>query len=250
MSAPDHAARVLPAGPVVKICGLTRAEDVLLARDLGAWALGFVFAPSPRRLEPAAARGLIVEARTGATPEAALPLMVGVFGDTTAAEIAAIVEETGLDAVQLHGVAGPGAEAVRAALAGRSRPVLVIQAVPVAPDLVDPRALREAVRKAGEVADLALLDTGKGTRFGGTGTQFPWPLGREVGKGLRFLVAGGIDPDNAGTALGESGAWGVDVSSGVESAPGAKDARLLRQLFARVGASQAGDHRRQEGTHT
>jgi hypothetical protein len=124
----------LVPGPVVKICGLTRLEDAVLARDLGAWALGFVFAPSPRRLAPAAARVLIdgvartprgrigppTEGRYAPVPA---PLSVGVFGDVSAAEIARVVEQVGLDAVQLHGESGPGARSVREALAGWKSPL-------------------------------------------------------------------------------------------------------------------------------
>ena len=133
----------LPAGPVVKICGLTRVEDVVLAAELGAWALGFVFAPSPRRLTPAAARGLIAEAaerlargtvRAGGAGRARLPLTVGVFGDAPADEIAEVAGIVGLDAVQLHGADcrdGSAAAAVRAALLQRQ--VLARQARPAAP---------------------------------------------------------------------------------------------------------------------
>lgn len=260
----------------MKICGLTRLEDVVLARDLGAWALGFVFAPSPRRLTPAAARGLVEGAglgRSGAARGAdsehshasvdagalapvgsrvgdggpALPLTVGVFGDCEAGEIASVAEEVGLDAVQLHGLAGPRGNAVRTALAAqqhsREHPILVIQAVSVASGTVDSGALREAVAAAREEADIVLLDTGTGarvggmdrvTRFGGTGKAFPWRLAREVEEGCAVLVAGGIGPGNVREALREAAAWGVDVSSGIELSPGVKDARLMERLVALV----------------
>jgi phosphoribosylanthranilate isomerase len=268
----------LPPGPVVKICGLTRLEDVLLARDLGAWAVGFVFAPSPRRLTLAAARGLVEGAGLGTwatgdgagdgcsaaagvalgpagsragTPAASdtagghpdIPLAVGVFAGFSVEEIARAVEEVGLDAVQLHGTGGPGGDAVRAALGGRVSRLVVIQAVPVDSAATDAVDLREAVARAREEADIVLLDTrttaGSGgatttARFGGTGAAFPWGLARAAGEGLRLVVAGGIGPENAQTALRESGAWGVDVSSGVETSPGVKDARLVEQLLAGV----------------
>jgi phosphoribosylanthranilate isomerase len=235
---------------VVKICGLTRLEDVLLARDLGAWALGFVFAPSPRRLTPAAARELIQGAAASVLPGAArlpgasdpplqsvsvprFPLTVGVFSDVPAGEIARVVEEVDLDAVQLHATEGPGGNAVRAAIAGRDRPLLVIQAVPVAADAADGQALGEAVAVARSQADVVLLDTRTAGRFGGTGTVFSWRLARETGEGA-LLIAGGIGPQNVETALRESNAWGIDVSSGVERSPGVKDAALMRRLFAQV----------------
>lgn len=275
----------------MKICGLTRVEDVILARGLGAWALGFVFAPSVRRLAPSAARALLDEAvritstaghsdvPTGATEEGEPPgvagssagegpLTVGVFGNVSADDIARVVEQVGLDAVQLHGDAGPGAHSVREALAGWESPlrlaggsgskgrsaavpgparpdctsgsgpvtrgVLIIQAVPVAAEGCDQAALREKVEQARTQADLVLLDTSAHGRFGGTGAAFPWGLARESAEGAPFLVAGGIGPGNVQVALERSSAWGVDVSSGVETSPGVKDARLMERLFARV----------------
>ncbi len=137
-SAPGAAAGLRndsPQGPVVKLCGLTRVEDVLAARAVGAWALGFIFAPSPRRLTPAEARRLLDQAQKeiaagragvgGATPgqtalrpagEGRGPLTVGVFVDAGPEEIAAVIRYVGLDAVQLHGPTAPPAGAVREAL--------------------------------------------------------------------------------------------------------------------------------------
>jgi phosphoribosylanthranilate isomerase len=216
---------------VIKICGLTRLEDVQLARDLGAWALGFVFAPSPRRLTPGAARRLLRDADLGP----GLPLAIGVFGDSPADEIAWVVEEVGLDGVQLHGSDGSGGRAVRRELGGQEDPLVVIQAVPVDPQELNAAALRAAVAAAHEEADVVLLDTKASGRFGGTGTVFPWRLAREAANGTPLLIAGGIGPDNVAAALRESDAWGVDVSSGIEQSPGIKDAGLMKRLFAQAG---------------
>jgi phosphoribosylanthranilate isomerase len=239
---------------VVKVCGLTRLEDVLSACELGAWAMGFVFAPSPRRLTPAAARGLIGSAAAALATRGrgpGLPLTVGVFGDTTAQEIAAVVEEIDLDGVQLHGLAGPGGLAVRAALAGRSRPLLVIQAVPVNTETTAVGALVEAVAAARAQADIVLFDTKAAGRFGGAGKTFPWKYAREIGEGAPFLVAGGIGPENVQAALQESGAWGVDVSSAIERSHGVKDLARMMKLFENVGAVtgvRAWADERQEGS--
>ena len=237
----------------------------MLACDLGAWALGFVFAPSPRRLTPAAARGLIAGLGAARPPGAppvqggtrpSAPLTVGVFGDVSAEHVARTVAEVGLDGVQLHGLSGPGAAAVRAALAGRERPLLIIQAVPVDPEGVDPDALGREIAAVRKEADLVVLDTGTAGRFGGTGTAFPWGAARQAGEGGPFLVAGGIGPENVLAALEESGAWGADVSSGIETSPGIKDARLMERLLDRVGALRgAASHRscaseQQEGPAT
>lgn len=250
-----------PPGPVVKICGLTRPEDVRLAYRLRAWAVGFVFAPSPRRVTVEQARELLREAREGVSGDAALsgaatadsaredhrlsrPLTVGVFGDCSAAEIARIARLVGLDAVQLHGSRGPRVAEVRQALVragqprpqpgGRCVPVLVIQAVAVASEDEDPESLRLAVAAAAGDADLVLLDTRVAGRFGGTGAAFRWGLASDALGQTRFLVAGGIGPENVRAALRESGAWGVDVSSRIEVSPGVKDGRLMTELMGQT----------------
>jgi phosphoribosylanthranilate isomerase len=239
-----------PATPLVKICGLTRPEDVALAVALGAWAVGFVFAPSPRRVTADEARPLVAIARAAAPPGASdraqlgwndrRPLTVGVFGDASPQAIVEAVDSAGLDAVQLH-ASEPGARAVRDALGDRAQQVIIIQAVamPAAgaapPDLHAAAVmLQSAVAGAREAADLLLFDTRSGGQFGGTGTPFPWALAREAAAGAPFLVAGGISPHNARAALEASGAAGIDVSSGVERSPGVKDEGSLRALFAEL----------------
>ncbi|MBN1631738.1 MAG: phosphoribosylanthranilate isomerase [Thermoleophilia bacterium] len=254
MAVPTWRPEDQPSGPAVKICGLTRLEDVLHAWDLGVWATGFVFAPSPRRLTPAAAYGLIREAarrrpdsvRELKSPGVRLTLTIGVFGDVSAEEIATVVEDVDLDGVQLHGLGSPGGDTVRSALAergrvltGRGRPLLVIQAVPVDPEIASADSLAQMVTAARTQADVVLLDTKAGGRFGGSGTAFPWRLAREAAADGPLLVAGGIGPENARAALDESGAWGVDVSSGVELSPGIKDPALMKDLIARAGAGRS-----------
>jgi phosphoribosylanthranilate isomerase len=236
--------RGFPGGPVVKICGLTRAEDVCLAAALGAWALGFVFAPSPRQVTAEQVAELVAEVRRPPPALAGGPLIVGVFGDASAEEIARTVAVAGLDAVQLHGRLGAGVGEVRRALEGLKPPlrfvseglpgpesVLMIQAVAVDPSEDDPEDLRRRIVATRGDADVALLDTSSQGRFGGTGVTFPWELARDASDGRPFLIAGGIGPDNAREAISRSGAWGVDVSSCVESSPGVKDAQSLRKLI-------------------
>jgi phosphoribosylanthranilate isomerase len=233
-----------PRGPVVKICGLTRAEDVRLAADSGAWALGFVFAPSLRRVTAEQAAELVAEVRRVPPSSVPRPLIVGVFGDVSADEIARTVVAAGLDAVQLHGRSGPRPGDVRRALddltsatrleSGKpfgAPKVLIIQAVAVDPAADDPAELQRGTAAVQNEADLVLLDTSSRGRFGGTGTAFPWDLARAASGGKPFLIAGGIGPDSAGEAVSRSGAWGVDVSSGVESSPGVKDAEAVKKLI-------------------
>jgi phosphoribosylanthranilate isomerase len=233
-----------PVGPVVKICGLTRAEDVRLAADSGAWALGFVFAPSSRRVTADQVAELVAEVRRASPTSVARPLIVGVFGDAPADEIARTVVAAGLDAAQLHGRSGPRPAEVRRAVEdltsttrldfGKSsgaQKVLLFQSVAVDPAADDAEELQRRIVSARSEADLVLLDTCSRGRFGGTGTAFPWDLARAASDGKPFLIAGGIGPDNAGEAVLRSGAWGLDVSSGVESSPGVKDAQAVRKLI-------------------
>ena len=235
--------------PVVKICGLTRPGDVAAAARAGAWALGFVFAESRRRTSPEQVRQLLAQA--GLEWPAARPLIVGVFGEASPEEVVSVARVVGLDGVQLHGRAGPTALEVREALessagwegsaggepvGGGLRPgsLLIIRAVPVDPDEESESELSRRMAEAEEGADLLLLDTSCRGRFGGTGQTFPWELARRAAGKRRFLIAGGVTPENAAQALRQSGAWGVDVSGGVETDSGTKDEQLIRDLIAAV----------------
>jgi phosphoribosylanthranilate isomerase len=198
----------------VKVCGITRIEDALLAADLGAAALGFVFWPgSPRFVEPARAREIAV----------ALPrtvVCVGVFVDQDAAYVRTTSAAVGLGAVQLH-----GHESVEFA-AALMEPV--IKAVPVRegfqPETLD--ALPSSIT--------VLLDAHDPDRRGGTGKVIDWDLARQAAGRRPVILAGGLTPDNVGAAVAAVDPYAVDVSSGVESAPGVKDAARLRQFFAAV----------------
>ncbi|MCX8032308.1 MAG: phosphoribosylanthranilate isomerase [Thermoleophilia bacterium] len=245
------------AGPRVKVCGVTRLEDALEACRVGVWAIGLVFAPSARQVSVDQAARLVASlrkavglARTEALSEGercysepwSSPVVVGVFTEAEADEIVEVAREVGLDAIQLHGKTGPEAQEVRAAfqareehgLSGPPRWPLVIRAVPVEPESWTSRELISAVERASPGADMLLFDTSSGGRFGGTGRPFTWEIARQAAGGRRFLVAGGITPDTALEAIVRSGAWGIDVSSGVEIAPGVKDHRLMRQLMQAV----------------
>jgi len=201
----------------VKICGITSVEDGLVAAQAGADAVGFVFWPgSPRRVDVAAARRI---AR-------ALPpfvLRVGVFVDARPEEMARAAEEVGLDLLQLHGHEPPET------LAGLPRRAL--KAVGVGEDFVPEQALRYEGCAAG-----ILLDTrSDGALPGGTGQSFDWTRVRSVRERASFLMlAGGLNPGNVHLALTAVRPDGVDVSSGVEAAPGRKDADKVRAFVAAV----------------
>ena len=273
------AALVVRTGVGVRICGLTRVEDALVAASLGAWALGFIFAPSARRVSPSDAAKVVREVRAAYPGRAFLdgpdspdgrmgggdrPWLVGVFRDAQPEDVARAVERAGLDSVQLHGGETPdGVLRLRRLVEGAVEgPVLVIKALGVAADgaartgmgLTGGRTEKngdESGSVAGEldaraapfrgVADLLLLDTSAAGRSGGTGRVFPWELARLVAEKGPVLVAGGITPGIAAEAVRRSGAWGVDVSSGVERSPGVKDERSLRLLFAELRRTSEGE---------
>jgi len=199
--------------PRIKICGITCTEDALLAADLGADAIGFVFAESPRRVPPERAAEVV----------RALPPFVsavGVFVNEPTGQILRLVEQCGLDTVQLHGDESP---AQARELAG----VKVIRAV--------------RVRDESSLADLAdwhvsafLLDTYVESARGGTGKTFNWDLAKAARLPAPIILAGGLNPDNIGKAIETVRPYGVDVSSGVEAKPGRKDPELLKRLFDEI----------------
>ena len=191
----------------VKICGITSEEDALLAVALGAHAVGFVFAPSPRQIAPQIASDIIKRL----PPEV---ITVGVFRDEAQGRVAHIAHQANLNAVQLHGHEPP-----EMAQWLKTRVPMVIQAFAAG----DQRVTR--AREYG--VDAILLDSPDP----GSAQLFDWSLASEVPTGQRVIVAGGLDPSNVATAIKQTHCWGVDVSSGVEKSPGHKDAIKLRDFI-------------------
>lgn len=193
----------------IKICGLTNLEDALAAVSLGADALGFIFAPSPRRTDPARAAEIIHE----------LPPVqkVGVFVDERVEEVQRIAEECGLDALQLHGRESPEQ--------CRRFSLPVIKAISV--------RSKESLQEA-ENYPLAsiLLDAAGMAWAGGSGRVFPWEWARRVRRD--FILSGGLNPGNVGEAIRLLRPRGVDVGSGVERAPGKKDRRKMAEFIKEV----------------
>ena len=198
----------------VKICGITNEDDALLAVALGTDALGFVFAPSRRQVNAETVRDIVKR-----VPREVLT--VGVFRNDTPAHVVDVATRTGLHAVQLHG-SEPRSEVQWV----RERVRFVIQAFAAG----DP-ALAAAVNSP---ADVILVDSPDP----GSGRVFDWRLAEGAPSGVRILLAGGLTPHNVGDAIRLVRPWGVDVSSGVEVAPGRKDPRKLR-LFIEA-AREAG----------
>lgn len=197
----------------VKICGTTSEADALLAVALGADAVGFVFAPSPRQIAP----GVASDIAKRLPPEI---MTVGVFRDEAPSRVVEIVNGVGLRAAQLH-----GHETAEQARWVRERVPFVIQAFPAGAPVV--------ARAAEFGVDAVLLDAPRP----GSGQVFDWALA-EVPDGLRLMLAGGLTPDNVTEAIARVHPWGVDVVSGVEKSPGVKDPIRLRAFIAAAKATE------------
>ena len=202
----------------VKVCGITRLEDAELAASLGAWGIGFILWPgSKRHVDPAVAAGIARVMRRQVE-------LVGVFVNQTLDEIAGSVDVLGLTHVQLHGDEGPSfCQAVAQRTGAR---VIKAARIAHAADLKDMDRFH---------TDLHLLDTpAKPGEYGGTGKTWDWNLLKQRRNKIPFLLAGGLTPENVGEAIATAQPWGVDVSSGVEAAPGVKDHTKVEALFAAV----------------
>ncbi len=202
----------------VKVCGIRRLDDALVAVDSGAWALGFIFhRASPRYINPEdAAR--IIERLPGEV------LTVGVFVDYPIDELNDVVRQAGLGAAQLHGAESP--EYAREVEAST-----IIKAYRVA-DAFDAEVL-EPYQDC-----TILLDTYRPGQAGGTGETFDWEIARRVGEKAPVILAGGLGPDNVREAIRVARPQAVDVSSGVELAPGVKDPAAIRRLFEAVAKAE------------
>lgn len=205
----------------VKICGITRAQDATAAVHAGADALGFVMWPgSPRQVTPAQAFRIAREVP-------ALVTRVGVFVNASPRAVAAAVRAAGLHAVQLHGDEDPERY--------RSCGAALIKAV----SLTDAADVKRALGYADDVT--VLVDARDIVKRGGTGRLANWSLARRVSRARPVLLAGGLDATNVGSAIRAVRPWGVDVSSGVETAPGRKSPRKIVTIMARVARANRGE---------
>jgi phosphoribosylanthranilate isomerase len=197
----------------VEICGITNEDDALFAVAMGADAVGFVFAPSPRQV----AAQLVYDITRRLPPEV---LTVGVFRDEHPSRVVEIANRSGVKAVQLHGRETPEQTAE---VAHNVR--YVIKAFSSdSPHLV---------RADQYGTDLVLVDAPSP----GSGKLFDWGVVADVPDSVRLILAGGLDPDNVADAIGAVEPWGVDVSSGVEAAPGRKDPTLVRRFISNARAA-------------
>jgi phosphoribosylanthranilate isomerase len=211
----------------VKICGITNIEDALIAADAGADLLGFVFyAQSPRYIEPERAREIIAALRM----RSKAPKFVGVFVNESLDRVQAIMQTAQLDFAQLHGDEPPD---MVHALSPFSFKALRLQDAKRSLALVE--TYRAVVKNNTPAFIVDAYDT---KQFGGTGTRADWSLAASISNGLPILLAGGLNPENVADAIHAVRPWGVDVSSGVERAPGLKDHTKVRQ-FVRASRNVA-----------
>jgi phosphoribosylanthranilate isomerase len=196
----------------VKICGVTRRDDALLAARLGADAVGFNLWPGSRRHVSADAVRAIVEA----LPPFVTP--VGIFVNQGPAEVEALAARAGLAMVQLHGDEAPQDF--------DAFPLPVLKAI-----RVDGRASLDALARW-SVRGFVLDAPSEG--FGGSGTSFDWSLARSAAARHPVVLAGGLTPENVREAVRAVQPWAVDVASGVESAPGVKDPERMARFVARA----------------
>lgn len=198
-----------PRNALVKVCGVTNAEDARIAVDAGADFLGFIFAPSKRRVTPSKVKAILREVK-GAYEA------VGVFVHETLSRVNEIIEETGISYVQLH---DDESDAYAAKVNAK-----IIRTIRVK-DASSFAAIERYTRY-----DILLFDTYT-EAYGGAGKRFNWDLLR--GREEDYFLAGGLTPDNVYEALTQTNAKGVDVSSGLEATPGKKDAKKVR-TFIRI----------------
>jgi phosphoribosylanthranilate isomerase len=197
----------------VKICGITREADAAAAVECGASAIGFIFWPNGSRyIDPERARAIVRTLPPFVTP-------VGVFVNEPADHMNAVADVVGLGALQLHGEETPEL------LHRLNRPVL-----------------KAVTRPAEETADLwprhvmLLVDVHDPVHRGGTGARADWTRAATLAASRRTILAGGIRPENVVEAVTTVRPFGIDVSSGVEDAPGIKSPERIRALFEALRA--------------
>ncbi|MGC9224786.1 MAG: phosphoribosylanthranilate isomerase [Terracidiphilus sp.] len=213
----------------IKICGNTSLADAQLAAEAGAGAAGFVFAPSPRRVTAEQVAEIVPH-----LPPALEK--IGVFVDALFEEIAATVDKAGLTGVQLHFDAPP---TLPARLRERFGPGLRILRV-VHFDSAAGEGVAAIV--ADRNLDALLIDSRTAGAVGGTGLTYDWNAARRLifdsAGQMKVVAAGGLTPENVAEAIATLRPWGVDVVSGVESAPGRKDAARVQAFIAAARAAQ------------
>jgi phosphoribosylanthranilate isomerase len=207
--------------PKVKVCGITRSEDALLASALGAFAVGFIFAKSLRQVSATQVAEIV-------------PLLpsdlstVGVFMDQDLTSLLQIVEETKIKAVQLH---------------GQETPEYVSKLKSLRPDLIVYKAIGvsdEGLKLSPvlfDECDFLLFDSTTHRDASQVRPLLPWKILKDLQLSRPFFVAGGLRSENVVEVIRELGPYGVDVSSGVESQPGLKNKLEMNNFFKAIGGT-------------
>ena len=215
----------------IKICGNTSLEDAMLAAEAGADALGFVFAPGPRRVTREQVARIVPDLQTALEK-------IGVFVDATFDEIAAVVSVCNLTGVQLQFAASPD---IRSRLRDKFGPTLrILQTLHFNPGV----AAQAAALALDRNFDALLVDSRTATAVGGTGIAFDWNAAASMLFGNpdfphKLVAAGGLTPENVSEAVALLKPWGVDVVTGVESTPGHKDPAKVRAFVTQARAASA-----------
>lgn len=210
----------------IKICGNTNLVDAQLAAELGADAVGFVFAPSLRKVTPE--QVAVITANLPQHLE-----RVGVFPASSAASIAEAAKQSNLTAVQLHG--GLDLERIEGLnqLAAGQFDIIQVMHWQIHADSASAEAVTHQLAQLAEqgIVQRVLIDTKVGHATGGTGVSFNWQAARtalsQATTKLKLIIAGGLRPENVADAIEGLSPWGVDVSSGVEAGPRFKDPEKL-----------------------
>ncbi len=202
----------------VKICGITNEDDALFAVAMGADAVGFIFAPSTRQV----AAQQVYDITRRLPPEI---LTVGVFRDEHPDRVVDTIHRAGLKAAQLHGHETP---AMVEDVASRVRWVIKVVEGGSA----------DAARADRFGTDLVLVDA----PGGGSGKVFDWSSWDDLPEGPRYILAGGLHPDNVAEAVARLDPWGVDVATGVEREPGRKDPLRVKAFIERARAAAPAPH--------
>jgi len=196
----------------IKICGITNKEDALKAASLGVDAVGFIFAPSPRRVDPSTVEQIVQHLPP-------LLLKGGVFVDRDFSEVEKIANDCQLSFLQFHGEESPSY--------CRRFSLPVIKAFRIK----GPESIRNIDLYLGVSI---LLDTYHPAKAGGTGDPFPWEIALGLKEKRNFILSGGLTPENVGEAVRSLRPFGVDVGSGVESMPGRKDLSKMVEFVKEV----------------
>jgi phosphoribosylanthranilate isomerase len=199
---------------IVKICGVTTVEDALMSAEAGADMIGLNFYPkSPRLLTREKATAIANQLRTRSLPKP--PTLVGVFVNETADFMKSVLDECGIDLAQLSG----------------DEPAEVLQAM----GGQGFKAIRQTPKPTAHAAkSLLLFDAHAAGQYGGTGKTADWESAARLAMEWRLLLAGGLTSENVAAAVAHVRPWGVDVASGVESAPGVKDRSKVFSFIERA----------------